>query len=60
MQQSSERQPKRKRDFFADFQARFPGLSARAFERAWAKAKAQTGAAGWGKAGRRPRTSRTG
>jgi len=53
MQRSLERAPKPKRDFLADCQARFPGLSERGFERAWAKAKALTGAAGWSKAGRR-------
>jgi hypothetical protein len=53
MRRSPNRQPKPKRDFLADGQARFPGLSERAFERAWAKAKELTGAAGWGKAGRR-------
>jgi hypothetical protein len=53
MRRSPERQPKSKRDFLADCLERFPGLSERAFERAWAKAKTLTGAAGWGKAGRR-------
>jgi hypothetical protein len=60
MGRSPERQPKSKRDFLADCQERFSGLSERAFERAWAKAKTLTGAAGWGKAGRRPTSSRNG
>jgi hypothetical protein len=53
MQRSPHRAPKPKREVYADCQARFPGLSERGFERAWANAKASTGAAGWGKAGRR-------
>jgi hypothetical protein len=57
---SSDRQPKPKRDFLADCQARFPGLSERAFERAWAKAKTLTGAAGWARAGRRSTSSHSG
>jgi len=59
MRRSPERQPKPKRNFFADRQARFPGLSARGFERAWANAKKLTGAARWGRPGR-PSTFRSG
>jgi hypothetical protein len=50
---ASDRAPKPKRDFLADCQARFPGLSQRGFERAWADAIRLTGAVGWRKAGRR-------
>jgi hypothetical protein len=56
MKQSLDRAPNPKRDFLADSQARFPGLSKRGFERAWAKAIRLTGAVDWSKAGR-PRTS---
>ena len=59
MRRSPERQPKSKRNFFADCQARFAGLSERAFERAWANATRATGVAGWGRPGRRS-TSRSG
>lgn len=58
MTQSAERASKPKHDFQEDCQARFRGLSKRGFERAWAKAKTLTGAAGWGKAGRRRKSSR--
>jgi hypothetical protein len=56
MNQSLDRAPKPKRGFLADCQARFPGLSKRGFERAWADAIRLTGTVGWSKAGRR-RTS---
>jgi hypothetical protein len=59
MRRSAERQPKPKREFLADCQAGFPGLSERGFERAWAKAKSSSGAAGWGKAGRPSRVNDT-
>ena len=51
------RAPKPKPDFLADCQARFPGLSKRGFERAWANAIRLTGAVGWSKAGRRRKKS---
>ena len=57
MKRSLDRAPKHKADFFADCRARFPGLSERGFERAWANAIRLTGAVGWGKAGRRPKSS---
>jgi hypothetical protein len=60
MRRSPDRQPKPQRDFLADCQERFPGLSERAFERAWANAKILTGAAGWGRPGRRSGSSRSG
>jgi hypothetical protein len=53
MKQSLDRAPKPKRGFLADCQARFPGLSKRGFERAWADAIRLTGTVGWSKAGRR-------
>jgi hypothetical protein len=53
MQESLDRAPKPKRELFADCQVRFPGLSGRGFERAWADAIRRTGAVGWAKAGRR-------
>jgi hypothetical protein len=58
MWRSLNRAPKPKRDFYAECKAHFPGLSERGFERAWVEAKRLTGAAGWGKAGRRPKSSR--
>jgi hypothetical protein len=58
MKHSLDRAPKPKRDFLADCQARFPGLSKRGFERAWADAIRLTGAEGWSKAGRRRTSSR--
>jgi hypothetical protein len=58
MRRSLDRAPKSKRDFLADdCQARFPGLSKRGFERAWADAIKLTGAVGWSKAGPRPKSS---
>jgi hypothetical protein len=57
MKRSLDRAPKPKPDFLADCQARFPGLSKRGFERAWANATRLTGAVGWSKAGRRRKTS---
>jgi hypothetical protein len=57
MKRSLDRAPKPKPDFLADCQARFPGLSMRGFERAWANAIRLTGAVGWSKAGRRRKTS---
>jgi hypothetical protein len=53
MKQSLDRAPKPKRDFLADCQARFPGLSERGFERAWAKAKKLSDPAGAGLGGAR-------
>ena len=57
MNRSPNRAPKPKSDCLADCQARFPGLSERGFERAWANAIRLTGAAGWSKAGRRRKSS---
>jgi hypothetical protein len=57
MNRSPDRAPKPKHALFADCQARFPGLSERGFERARASAIRQTGAVGWGKAGRRRKSS---
>ncbi len=57
MTRSLDRAPKPKRDFHADCQARFPGLSERGFERAWAGAKTLSGASGWGRAGRPAKSS---
>ena len=57
MKRSPDRSPKSKSDLLADCQARFPGLSERGFERARANAIRQTGAVGWGKAGRRRKSS---
>jgi hypothetical protein len=56
MRRTRNRSPKPKGDFLADCRARFPGLSERGFERAWASAIKQTGAVNWGKGGR-PRKS---
>jgi hypothetical protein len=53
MKRCLDRAPNPKRSFLADCQARFPGLSKRGFERAWANAIRLAGAVGWGKAGRR-------
>jgi hypothetical protein len=53
MNRSPDRAPKPKPQVLADCQARFPGLSERGFDRAWADAIAQTGAVGWRKVGRR-------
>jgi hypothetical protein len=57
MKRATDRAPKSKADFLTDCQVRFPGLSERGFERAWANAIKQTGAVGWGKAGRRRKSS---
>jgi hypothetical protein len=57
MKRSLDRAPKSKPDFLADCQARFPGLSKRGFERAWADAIGLTGAVGWSKVGRRRKSS---
>ena len=57
MKRSLDRAPKSKSDLFADCQALFPGLSKRGFERARANAIRQTGAVGWGKKGRRRKSS---
>ncbi len=57
LKRSLDRAPKPKRDFHADCQAHFPGLSKRGFERAWARAKALSGASGWGRAGRPGKSS---
>ena len=57
MKRCLDRAPNPKSDFLADCQARFPGLSKRGFERAWANAIRLTGAVGWGKAGRRRKSS---
>ncbi|MGE0038762.1 MAG: hypothetical protein AB7S93_24420 [Xanthobacteraceae bacterium] len=56
MRRARDRAPKPKGDFLADCQARFPGLSERAFERAWGGAVRETGAVNWSKGGR-PRKS---
>jgi hypothetical protein len=53
MKRSPNRAPKSKSDVLKDCQARFPGLSERGFDRAWANAIRLTGAIGWSKAGRR-------
>lgn len=58
MERSLDRARKPKPEFLADCQARFPGLSERGFERAWTNAIKVTGAVGWSKAGRRPKSSR--
>jgi hypothetical protein len=57
MKRCLDRAPKRKRDFLTDCQRRFPGLSARAFERAWDQGINQSGAVKWRKAGRPPKSS---
>ena len=57
MKRSLDRAPKSKPDLLADCQARFQGLSERGFERACANAIRLTGAVGWGKAGRRRKSS---
>ena len=57
MKRSPDRAPKSKSDLLADCQALFPGLSKRGFERARANAIRQTGAVGWGKKGRRRKSS---
>jgi hypothetical protein len=57
MKRSLDRAPTPKSHFLADCQARFPGLSKRGFERVRAKAIRLTGAVGWGKAGRRSKSS---
>jgi hypothetical protein len=53
MQRVPDRSPKPKDDFLAECKTRFPGLSERGFQRAWASAIRQTGAMGWRRAGRR-------
>ena len=57
MKRAPDRAPKPKADLLADCQTRFLGLSERGFERAWKDAIRRTGAVGWGKAGRRRKTS---
>jgi hypothetical protein len=57
MERSLDRAPKPKSDFLVDCQARFPGLSERGFDRAWADAVKLTGAVGWSKGGRRRKSS---
>ncbi len=57
MKRSPDRSPNSKSDLLADCQTRFPGISKRGFERAWVNAIKQTGAVGWGKAGRRRKSS---
>jgi len=57
MERSLDRAPKPKSDFLIDCQARFPDLSERGFERAWAHAVKVTGAVGWSKGGRRRKSS---
>jgi hypothetical protein len=57
MKRSLDRAPNPKPDVLADCQARFPGLSERGFERAWANAIELTGADGWRKPGRRRKSS---
>jgi len=52
MKRSPDRAPEPKPRFLAGCQARFPGLSERGFNRAWADAVVHTGAVGWRKAGR--------
>jgi hypothetical protein len=58
MNRSPGRAPKSKAQLLKECQARFSGLSERGFERAWGYGIKQTGAVGWGKAGR-PRKSKT-
>lgn len=58
MQRTPDRAPKPKAAILADCQSRFPGLSERGFDRAWAHAIVVTGAH-WRRGGR-PRHSRTG
>jgi hypothetical protein len=50
MTESRQCRPKKKSTYFEVAQKRFPGLSERAFERAWANAIKETGS-NWGKAG---------
>jgi hypothetical protein len=57
IERSFDRAPKSKRELLADCQSRFPDLSGRGFERAWANAIGLTGAVGWAKAGRPRKTS---
>jgi hypothetical protein len=57
MKRSLDRAPNPKPDVLADCLARFPGLSERGFERAWANAIELTGADGWSKPGRRQKSS---
>jgi len=57
MKRCLDRAPNPKRSLLADCQARFSGLSKRGFERARANAIRLTGAVGWGKAGRRRKSS---
>ena len=57
MKLSPDRAPKSKPDMLKDCQARFQGLSERGFERARANAIRLTGAVGWGKVGRRRKSS---
>jgi hypothetical protein len=57
IERSFDRAPKSKGELLADCQSRFPDLSGRGFERAWANAIVLTGAVGWAKAGRPRKTS---
>jgi hypothetical protein len=57
MKRSMDRAPNPKRGFRAACQTRFPDLSQRGFERAWRNAIKLSGASGWGKAGRRRKSS---
>jgi hypothetical protein len=57
MERSLDRARKPKAEFLADCRFRFPGLSERSFERAWANAIKLTGAVGWSKGGRRRKSS---
>jgi hypothetical protein len=57
MMRSPDRAPRSKADFLADCQARFPCLSARGFDWAWADAIKRTDAVCWSKAGPRGKSS---
>jgi hypothetical protein len=57
IKRSFDRASKSKRELLTDCQSRFPDLSGRGFERAWADAIRRTGAVGWAKAGRPRKTS---
>jgi len=52
MKQYPTARPKPKKQFRAEAQGSFPGLSDRGFERAWMTAIANTGAIAWSKSGR--------
>jgi len=57
MKQNPDRPTETKTDIFAEAKRRFPGLSARAFKRAWSTAVKQSGATAWTTPGRPGRKS---